>query len=274
MATYVVTGVSRGIGYGFLTHLTKDPKNTVIGIVRNKPVTDKKISEDPELKGRTNFHILSADMTDYAALKQAAADTAKITGGKIDYLIANAGLITLFDAYDPIGTFADRPKEIEETMRELFDVNVIGNVHLFNLFLPFILKGETKKVIVIASAWADPDWTNKYDLTPGSLYGASKAAMNLITCKYSAQYKKEGVLFLSLSPGMVEVGLYDGATKEQAEQLSKTLASLGSDYSPNFSGPITPLQSVEAMQKVWEKASIEGGYNGAFVSHNDNKIWV
>lgn len=95
-------------------------------------------------------------------------------------------------------------------MRELLNVNVIGNIHLFNLFLPFILKGQTKKVIVIASAWADMEWTNKYDLTPGSLYGASKAAMNLITSKYSAQYKKEGALFLSISPGMVEVGLYDG----------------------------------------------------------------
>ena len=95
-------------------------------------------------------------------------------------------------------------------MRELFNVNVIGNIHLFNLFLPLILKGQTKKIIVIASAWADMEWTNKYDLTPGSLYGASKAAMNLITSKYSAQYKKEGVLFLSISPGMVEVGLYDG----------------------------------------------------------------
>jgi NAD(P)-dependent dehydrogenase (short-subunit alcohol dehydrogenase family) len=94
-------------------------------------------------------------------------------------------------------------------MKELFHINVIGNVHLFNLFLPLIQKGQTKKVIVIASAYADMDWTIKYDLTPGSLYGSSKAAMNLITAKYSAQYKKEGVLFLSISPGMVEVGLYD-----------------------------------------------------------------
>lgn len=114
----------------------------------------------------------------------------------------NGGLRLTFNS-------ADRPEEVEATLKELFHINVIGNVHLFNLFLPLILKGETKKVIVVASAWADLDWTIKYDLTPGSLYGSTKAAMNIITGNYSAQYKKEGVLFLSISPGMVEVGLYD-----------------------------------------------------------------
>jgi hypothetical protein len=28
----------------------------------------------------------------------------------------------------------------------------------------------------------------------------------MVVAKYSAQYKKDGVLFLALSPGMVEVG--------------------------------------------------------------------
>jgi len=93
-------------------------------------------------------------------------------------------------------------------MKELFHVNVIANVHLFNLFLPLIFKGQAKKVIVLTSGFADMEWTNQYDLTPGALYSASKSAMNMITAKYSAQYKKDGILFLSLSPGMVEVGLY------------------------------------------------------------------
>jgi hypothetical protein len=43
--------------------------NVVVGLVRDKPATDKKISEDPKLKGRTNIHILQADLTDYNALK-------------------------------------------------------------------------------------------------------------------------------------------------------------------------------------------------------------
>lgn len=102
----------------------------------------------------------------------------------------------------------DRPDEVTKTLRDLFDVNVIGNVHLFNLFIPLILKGQTKKVITISSGFADTEFTNKYDVTPAPFYSASKAAINMIVAKFSAQYKKDGVLFLALCPGMVDVGHY------------------------------------------------------------------
>jgi hypothetical protein len=41
----------------------------VIGLVRDKATTDKKIAEDADLKGRTNIHIFEADVKDYPALK-------------------------------------------------------------------------------------------------------------------------------------------------------------------------------------------------------------
>jgi hypothetical protein len=45
-------------------------------------------------------------------------------------------------------------------------------------------------------------------------------------------------------------------------------------YAPHFKGPITPEESVRHVREVWEKASIEGGSGGAFVSHFGNKQWV
>lgn len=87
--------------------------------------------------------------------------------------------------------------------------NVIGNIHLFNLFLPLILKGKTKKVIAISTGLADLDLTNDCDIDVAPLYAASKASLNIVVSKFSAQYKKDGVLFLSISPGLVEVGRYD-----------------------------------------------------------------
>lgn len=57
-----------------------------------------------ELGHRSNVHILHGDLTSYASLKQAAADTTKIVGERgIDYLVANGALVPLFDAFDPIG---------------------------------------------------------------------------------------------------------------------------------------------------------------------------
>lgn len=89
------------------------------------------------------------------------------------------------------------------------NINVIANIHLYTLFMPLILKGKTKKVICISSGLADLDLANELDLELGSLYAVSKAAMNMINAKFSAQYKKDGVLVLSICPGMVDVGHYN-----------------------------------------------------------------
>jgi len=45
-------------------------------------------------------------------------------------------------------------------------------------------------------------------------------------------------------------------------------------YAPHFKGPITPEESVRRVKSTWEKASIEGGLGGAFISHLGNKQWV
>lgn len=103
---------------------------------------------------------------------------------------------------------SDRPEELEAVGLELWQTNVVGNIHLIHLFLPFVLKGKVKKVIFISSGHADLDFTNALDVDTSPLYTASKSAMNAVMSKFSTQYKKDGVLFLSVSPGLVEVGRY------------------------------------------------------------------
>lgn len=174
--------------------------------------------------------------------------------------------------------------------------------------MPMILKGNAKKVVVISSGFADGDFTNKYDVEPGSLYASSKAAMNMITAKFSAQYKKDGVLFLSICPGMVEVGHYkDGmfpsflssthhthppglplysckytfltclafstATQEQLQGFGGLMAKF-LEYAPHFKGPDTPEQAAQSVRSVWENATIEKGNGGDFLSHYGNKQWL
>ena len=64
-------------------------------------------------------------------------------------------------------------------MLDLVKANVIGNIHLFNLTIPLVLRGEAKKVIAISTGMADVDLTAKFDLTDGVLYSISKAALNM-----------------------------------------------------------------------------------------------
>ncbi|KAL4875388.1 hypothetical protein BJY04DRAFT_232668 [Aspergillus karnatakaensis] len=272
MSVYVITGVSKGIGFEFLKQISEDQENLVVGLVRDKAATEKKIST--ELGNRPNVHILHADLTGYATLKQAAAETTEIVGDRgVDYLVANGALVSSLDAYGPIGALSDKPDQIDAVSQELLQTNVVGNIHLFNLFLPLVLKGKVKKVIALSTGLADLDLTNDVEVDVGALYAASKAALNVIVAKFNAQYKKEGVLFLSISPGLVEVGRYVDATPEELQVLGGFAGKLAS-YAPDFKGPITPEESVRLVRGVWERASIEGGYGGAFISHLGNKQWV
>ena len=105
----------------------------------------------------------------------------------------------------------ENPKGIDEELQKLIDSNVTGNIHLYNLFMPLILKGKVKKVICISSGMADLEMCNNFELETGSLYCISKAAMNAVTAKFNAQYRRHGVLFLSICPGMVDAGHFNPA---------------------------------------------------------------
>ncbi|KAF2815384.1 putative short chain dehydrogenase [Mytilinidion resinicola] len=272
MSVYVITGVSKGIGFEFVKQISEDPKNLVVGLVRDKAATEKKVAA--ELGDRSNVHILHADLTSYASLKQAAADTAKIVGERgIDYLVANGAFLSLFDAYDPIGALGDKVEELEDVSSKVFQTNVVGNIHLFNLFLPLVMKAKVKKVITISSGHADLDLINDHEIEISALYSASKAAMNVIVAKFNAQYKKDGVLFVSISPGAVEVGHYANATPEQVQGLMESMRKF-SNYAPHFKGPTPVDEAIRNIRSTWERASIDSGYGGAFISHFGNKQWL
>lgn len=94
-------------------------------------------------------------------------------------------------------------------MLQSFKINVIGNVHLFNLYLPLILRGSTKKIIALSTGMADIDLQRDYKLATSAPYSISKTALNMAVAKFHAQYADQGVLFLALCPGLVDTGTYD-----------------------------------------------------------------
>ncbi|KAH7402249.1 putative short chain dehydrogenase [Phaeosphaeria sp. MPI-PUGE-AT-0046c] len=273
MPVYVITGASRGIGFEFLRQTSADSDNLVIGLVRDRFNTEQRVAT--ELGQRSNIHILHADLSDYASLKQAATDSAAIVGARgVDYLVANGALVSQWDAYEPISKLADQVEEFERVSTEAFQVNVVGNVHLLNLFVPLVLKGKVKKVIALTSGHADLDLINDYELDMSTIYAATKAALNVIVAKFHAQYKKDGVLFLSLSPGVVETGHFDRQlSPEQIQSLEGFMGKM-LRYAPHFKGPVSVDEAVKANIATIEKASIEGGYGGAFISHLGTKQWV
>lgn len=261
MPSYLVTGANRGLGYGFVQYLSKDPANTIIGLVRDKAAADQKVAAD----GLKNVIMLQGDISNRKALLAARDETAKVTGGSLDYLINNAAYI---DRDTEVGALDDyeekEPERLEHGLKTSFEVNVVGVINTINIFLPLIKKGDAKKVVVISSGMADPDLVNGGGIWNGASYSISKAAVNMAVFKYNAKYKDQGILFFALSPGVVST--WQGQEPAAIADLRK--------LAPGWSGPLTPLESAEACTKVIHDFSLEKGNGGAFVSHHGNKEWL
>ena len=205
----------------------------MIGLVRDKPATDRKIQQD----GLTNVTIFQADITDRQALKTARDQVKKITGGSLDYLINNAAYVSHLTVGKFLDDFDDDSKSLDDDIWTAFNTNVMGVIYTTNAFLPLVKKSSIKKVVTLTSGMGDVDFTNSLGIWESAPYSISKAAVNIAVAKYSARYKSEGILFFSISPGVVDTAAAAGKSFFQlCEQSMLTLAKhLGSkDWSRSF----------------------------------------
>ena len=140
MATYLITGASRGIGLELTKQLLELPVSQVgkvFTVTRSDPSPPLRelISKNPD---RAVEIIASVD--DAASVSRAARDVeAKLGDQGLDVLVNNAGVT----AYSPGGTKTAPP----EQMANLFDVNVLGPHRMIAAFMQLLERGNQKKVI-------------------------------------------------------------------------------------------------------------------------------
>ncbi|RFN42427.1 hypothetical protein FIE12Z_12822 [Fusarium flagelliforme] len=265
MATYLITGASRNLGFEFMRLVSKNPDNVVVGIVRNKSVTEDKVAK--ELPGRTNIHLLEADMTNYESLANTVPLVTKLVNGALDYVIANAGLIPDWSEFKSFEKMAKQPALLEQDLDDCWKTNVVGNVHLFNLYVPLLKAGRVKKVAVISTGLADPGLTRDHNIYEAMPYSISKAAANMLIAKYSAAYAKDGLVFLAICPGSVKNDRYQDLSEEDMNGLSQ-MGDKFIEYAPHFSGAKEASESAAMILDVINQASLEAGYGGKFLSHH------
>ncbi|OTA89156.1 hypothetical protein M434DRAFT_23480 [Hypoxylon sp. CO27-5] len=261
MATYLVTGASAGLGLAFLREISQDPTSTVIGMVRDKAKAEKTLSE----LGLRKIKLVQGDLSDYDSLTKIVQEVSGITGGCLDYLIASAA------AHQQIE--AGRPEILEKELVDTFKVNVVGNIHLFNLFLPLIRRSSIKKVVAITTGMADLDFLAKYDTGLSGPYTISKGALNVAVAKFAAQHRDERILFMAISPGVVDTHPLPTLSEEEQESLKRMVAGVMA-YAPQFKGPSSPNEAARNVLSVLHNASFEAGDSGTFVSHLGTKQWV
>lgn len=175
MATYLVTGTNRGIGYEYCKQLQQRGED-VIAVCRSS-------SEELDQLGiRVETGV---DITSDASVAELAH---KLQGIELDVLINNAGIINRV-SLDNLDI---------ESIRQQFEVNAIGPLRFTKALLPHLKAGS--KVALMTSRMGSID-----DNTSGGSYGyrMSKVALSMAGKSLSHDLKPEGIAVAILHPGLV-----------------------------------------------------------------------
>lgn len=182
MATVVVTGCNRGIGYQLCKQLLAR-SDEVIGVCRGD-------AEDlQKLGARIVSGIDVSDGASVASLKEAISDQ------PIDVLINNAGILR-----------SDSLGELNyDDMVEQFQVNTLGPLRVTESLLENLSKGS--KVAIVTSRVGSIE-----DNSSGGYYGyrASKTAVNQVGTNLKHDLRPKGIAVALLHPGLVATEMTGG----------------------------------------------------------------
>jgi NAD(P)-dependent dehydrogenase (short-subunit alcohol dehydrogenase family) len=180
--TALITGGTSGIGRAVANKLAQLGIHTLV-VGRNEERGEKTITEIRAAGGQANF--ISSDLRGASSARQVARRAIELGNGHIDILINNAGVY-------PFGS-------THETSEELFD-----KVYSLNVKVPYFLVAELAPLMANRGRGAIVNLSTMvadYGAPGTSLYGSSKAAINLLTKTWTAEYGRSGVRINAVSPG-------------------------------------------------------------------------
>lgn len=206
----LITGGSKGIGFGIAEALLKDGYKVAI-TSRSQESADHASKElDNE-----NVLALAADVKDYKSQQDAVDEVIK-KWGQIDVLVANAG----------VGHFSSILDMKIEDWKETIDTNLTGVFYSVKSAVEEIKKA--KGYIITISSLAGTNFFEK-----GSAYNASKFGLTGFTQSIMLDLRKFGVKVTTIMPGSVATYFNDhepnankDAWKIQPEDIGQMVSDL------------------------------------------------
>jgi short-subunit dehydrogenase len=200
----VVTGAGNGLGRQLTLRLLA--KGALVVAV---DINADALAETKNLTGALskNISLHSADISKRDAVAQLAADVIEHYG-YVDAIINNAGVIHPF-------------KPVSEldygVLERMIDINLYGTINLIKIFLPVLLQRPEAHIANVSSMGGLFAFPNQ------SFYGASKAAVKIISEGLYAELKGTNVGITVAFPGAIntEITKNCGAHSEKFDKLSK-----------------------------------------------------
>lgn len=186
----LITGASSGIGHGLAVALAK--RGAKVGLVARRADALRELVQGIEALGGTALAV-PGDVEDAASM-HAAADKIKQTFGRIDMLIANAG----------VGTSTDGSQISGQEVSRVINVNLVGAANSVEAVIPDMVKQGSGHLVVISSLAA------YRGLPKSAAYCASKAAVSAFFESLRLDLEPDGINVTIIHPGFIKTPLTAG----------------------------------------------------------------
>ncbi len=198
----IVTGGSRGIGAAIASEFASQGAKVIVNYLNSQEKADAVVADIVERGGLAVA--VQADVSQLSGIDHLVKRACEAFGG-VDILVNNAGWATLERLQDI--TLDDTKKQ--------FELNVFGPIFLTQKISTIMASGS---VIINISSIAAKGGAG------GSIYCATKAAINTLTKCYAAELGEKGIRVNAIAPGAVETDLYieAGLAKREAEIIGQT----------------------------------------------------
>jgi NAD(P)-dependent dehydrogenase (short-subunit alcohol dehydrogenase family) len=178
----LITGGTSGIGRATANKLARLGIHVIV-VGRNAERGEKTVAEIRAAGGRADF--ISSDLRDAPSAREVAKRAVELGDGHVDILINNAGIYP----------FGPTHETTEEMFERVYALNVKAPYFLVAELAPLMAKKGKGAIVNLSTMVAD------YGAPGMSLYGSSKAAINLLTKVWAAEYGPSGVRVNAVSPG-------------------------------------------------------------------------
>ena len=180
--TALITGGTSGIGRATAKKLAKLGIRVIV-VGRNAKRGDETLAEIRAAGGKADF--IASDLRNASSAREVAKRAVELGSGHVDILINNAGTFP----------FGPTDKTTEEEFDRVYSLNVKAPYFLVAELAPLMAKRGKGAIVNVSTMVAD------YGVSGMSLYGSSKAAINLLTKSWAAEYGPHGVRVNAVSPG-------------------------------------------------------------------------
>ena len=238
-STAVITGGTSGIGRAAATKLAQLGIHVIV-VGRNAERGKQTVAEIRAAGGKADF--ISSDLRDAPSAREVARRAIEVGNGHVDILINNAGIY-------PFGPTQEMTEEIFD---RVYSLNVKVPYFFVAELAPLMAKRGKGAIVNLSTMAAD------YGAPGLSLYGSSKAAINLLTKVWAAEYGPSGVRVNVVSPGPTRTEGTD-SMGEGLEQLAAQAPAGRPATADEIAEAIVFLATDRASFIYGAKLAVDGG---------------